>query len=114
MKLVIDMKRKKAIKIIEKMRLKEEKEDMKFIFSDEENNALYAAELALRRSPFICNMKAKVIMEYLETLKEIRDTVKGDKALAISFGINELGIADMFCDIARHDFWGEPVPDRLG
>ena len=26
---------------------------------------------------------------------------------------NELGIADMFCDIARHDFWGEPVPDRL-
>ena len=60
-----------------------------------------------------CNMKAKVIMEYLETLKEIRDTVKGDKALAISFGINELGIADMFCDIARHDFWGEPVPDRL-
>ena len=52
-------------------------------------------------------------MEYLETLKEIRDTVKGDKALAISFGINELGIADMFCDIARHDFWGEPVPDRL-
>lgn len=100
------MKRKKAIKIIEKMRLKEEKED-------EENNALYAAELALRRSPLICNMKAKVIMEYLETLKEIRETVKGNKALAISFGINELGIADMFCDIARHDFWGEPVPDRL-
>lgn len=28
------MKRKKSIKIIEKMHLKEEKEDMKFIFSE--------------------------------------------------------------------------------
>lgn len=106
------MKKGKAIKIIEKMRLKE-KNNGNFILSGEENNALYAAELALRRSPLICNMKAKVIAEYLDTLKEIRETAKGKKALAISFGINELGIADMFCDIARHDLWGEPVPDRL-
>ena len=106
------MKREKAIKIIEKMRLKE-KNNGNFILSDEENNALYAAELALRRSPLICNMKAKVIAEYLDTLREISETVKGNKALAISFGINELGIFDMFCDIARHDLWGEPVPDRL-
>ena len=106
------MKREKAIKIIEKMRLKE-KNNGNFILSDEENNALYAAELALRRSPLICNMKAKVIAEYLDALREIRKTVKGNKALAISFGINELGISDMFCDIARHDLWGEPVPDRL-